>query len=88
MSIYYDKRLEPCPICGKKAYVSHNIVDGFEFGWDAGCPAACLDDGVHGYNLDSDINDGGFPRVSFLNFKEDAITAWNKWVEKYKENNK
>lgn len=83
MSITFDNRLKPCPICGKKAYVSHGIVDGFDFGWDAGCPSACLNDGIHGYDENSDINDGGSPRVISLNSKEQAITAWNKWVEKY-----
>jgi len=42
------KTMPPCPICGKKAYLIHAVVDGFEFGYDAGCPSFRLDDGVHG----------------------------------------
>ena len=42
------KTMPPCPICGKKAYLMHNIIDGFDYGYDAGCPSFCLDDGVHG----------------------------------------
>lgn len=26
------KRMPPCPICGRKAYIMHSIVDGFDFG--------------------------------------------------------
>jgi hypothetical protein len=27
------KRMPPCPICGKKAYLDHTIADGFDFGY-------------------------------------------------------
>ena len=42
------KKLKPCPICGSKAYISKDIVDGFYFGWSVGCPRFCLNDGIHG----------------------------------------
>ena len=45
-----DNRLHPCPICGAKAFVRHDIVDGFEFGWSVGCPRACIKDGIHGFD--------------------------------------
>jgi hypothetical protein len=35
------KKLKPCPICGSKAYISKDIVDGFYFGWSVGCPRFC-----------------------------------------------
>lgn len=78
-------QLEPCPICGKKAYVAHMVVDGFEFGWDAGCPTAKRDDGVHGVGWDDEITADNFPRVSYRVTKDGAITAWNEWVRKWKE---
>lgn len=40
--------MPPCPICGRKAYLMHTVVDGFEFGYDAGCSRFCLNDGIHG----------------------------------------
>lgn len=42
------KKLPPCPICGRKAYLSHDIADGADFGYSAGCPAFHLKDGIHG----------------------------------------
>ena len=42
------KLMPPCPICGKKAFIAHDIVDGFDFGYSAGCPSFLIDDGVHG----------------------------------------
>ncbi len=75
--------IEPnCPICGKKAYVMHTIVDGFEFGWDAGCASACIDDGVHGITDSTPSNK--FPRVSYCLSREAAIERWRKWVEKWR----
>lgn len=45
-----QNELKPCPICGAKAFVQHDIVDGFAFGWSVGCPRACIEDGVHGFD--------------------------------------
>lgn len=42
------EKMPPCPICGKKAYIMHIVVDGVEYGYSAGCPSYCLNDGVHG----------------------------------------
>jgi hypothetical protein len=64
-----------------------HVYDGYnraDYGYDAGCPKACLEDGVHGYNFASDIHDGGFPRVSGRSSAEKAIADWNAWVEKWK----
>ena len=77
MSMTLDKRLSPCPICGSKAFVSHDIVDGFEFGWSVGCPRACIADGVHGFNDSESFRQA---RLTIFNLpsKEKAIEAWNK----------
>lgn len=67
--------LKPCPICGAKAYVMHDVVDGFDFGWSAGCPRFKLDDGIH-------CVDENTPRqehlvVMYCISKQAAIDAWN-----------
>ena len=67
------KRIPPCPICGKKAYIMHDIVDGFDFGYSAGCPSFCIDDGVHGI---SESYDPEAPRVDGYSAKE----AYDKWL--------
>lgn len=46
MSLIDDR----CPVCGSKGFISHDIVDGFDFGWSVGCPRACIADGVHGFD--------------------------------------
>lgn len=72
-----DKRLKPCPICGAKAFVSHDIVDGFEFGWSVGCPRACIKDGIHGFD-DYDSFKRARLTIFCLNSKEQAIEIWNQ----------
>lgn len=42
--------LKPCPVCGSKAFLSNDVVDGFWFGWSVGCPRYCVCDGIHGVN--------------------------------------
>lgn len=85
MSMTYDKRLSPCPICGAKAFVSHDVVDGFEFGWSVGCPRACIADGVHGLN-DRESFERAMLTMFYLPSKEKAIEAWNKRCRKAAEN--
>ena len=68
------KRMPPCPICGKKAYLEHIIADGFDFGYDAGCPTFCLDDGVHGISEPYD------PEAPHIN-SWSAELAFNGWLE-------
>lgn len=49
-----EKMLESlpnCPVCGAKAYLTGDAVDGFWFGWSVGCPEYCLNDGIHGHDL-------------------------------------
>lgn len=74
-----ETRLKPCPICGAKAFVSRDVVDGFYFGWSVGCPRACIADGIHGYD---DYNSFKKARLVMFCFdsKEQAIEAWNSRV--------
>ena len=74
------KRMPPCPICGKKAFLSHDIVDGFDFGWSAGCPSYCLDDGVHGI---SEPYDPDAPKVDSHD-PEIAVRKWSDYCERMK----
>lgn len=75
--------LKPCPICGRKAFISHDKVDGFEFGWSIGCPVFCLADGIHGLDYDTPDEDVERYRPSGYGFtsKERAVAAWNDRVE-------
>jgi hypothetical protein len=82
--IDYDESLEPCPICGSKAYVAHIKADGFDFGWDAGCPVFKRDDGVHGIGWDDEVRNEIWPRVECRASRDGAIAAWNVWLRKYK----
>ena len=71
----YDKALLPCPICKAPAFVAHDIVDGFEFGWSVGCARACINDKVHNLGADD------FKKARLVLFglgnKDLAIKAWN-----------
>ena len=70
--------LPPCPICGAKAFIRSNTVDGFWFGWSVGCPRFRLNDGIHGKDDDSPREE----RMSAHGFytKEDAEKWWMKRV--------
>lgn len=63
------EKLPPCPICGRKAYLSHDIVDGADYGYSVGC-RFFHSDGVrriasfHGYYA-----------------KEEAFDAWTRFCE-------
>ena len=72
------KTMPPCPICGKKAYIDHAIVDGFDFGWDAGCPSFCLDDGVHGI---TESYDPEAPHITGYSAKQ-VYDGWIKYCER------
>lgn len=75
-----DERLKRCPICGAKAFVAHDIVDGFGFGWSVGCPRACIADGIHGFD-DYDSFQAARLVMHYLPTREVAIEAWNKRCE-------
>ena len=70
---------KPCPICGSKAYIMHDVVDGFDFGWSVGCTRFKLDDGIHG--IDETTPEFMHPRVMYCISRQSAIESWNKKVE-------
>lgn len=83
MSIIYPDSMLPCPICGRKAYVMHDIVDGFEFGWSAGCPVFKLNDGIHGIT-EENIWSSKIPNVHYMVSRQEAIETWNEKVMNWK----
>jgi len=68
--------LPPCPVCGAKAYIHSDTVDGFWFGWSVGCPRYRIDDGIHGQDADTPHEE----RLSAHGFhtKEAAESWWRK----------
>ena len=76
------KKMPSCPICGRKAYLKHFIVDGFDFGYGAGCPRYCLDDGIHGI---SECGDPRAPKVDGYSAKH-AYDLWMEYCERMKSN--
>lgn len=75
-------QLKKCPICGAKAYISKDIVDGFYFGWSVGCPRFRFDDGIHGINENSPEED--HLSIMCLDSASECVDKWNKKVEKIK----
>ena len=71
-----------CPYCGKKGYTFHCIIDGNDFGWDAGCPSYKIDDGIH--NVTKDTPWELIPRVTGMGSRNVAITEWRKKAERIK----
>ena len=74
-----EKQMPPCPICGKKAYLEHDVVDGYDFGYSAGCPSFKLNDGVHGI---TESFDPKAPR----SYGYSAEQAFNNWVNYCQQN--
>ena len=67
------KTMPPCPICGAEAFLDHDVIDGFDFGYMAGCPTYHLDDGIHGF---SEPYNPDAPRVEGYSAKD----VYDKWV--------
>lgn len=74
-------KLDPCPICGAKATVTHLAApwQGFDLGWMAGCPRFALNDGIHG--IDEHSKKSAHPSVSAYS-KDAAIELWNVRAER------
>lgn len=68
--------LKPCPVCGAKAYLSNDVVDGFWFGYSVGCPRYCLYDGIHGHTFETP-EDEHYSKHYFTT-KEQAADWWNR----------
>ena len=77
------KKLKPCPICGSKAYISKDIVDGFYFGWSVGCPRFCLNDGIHG--IDENAPREKYLSILYLDSANECVEKWNRRVNEYSE---
>lgn len=76
-----QKILKPCPVCGSKAYIEKDIVDGYYFGWSVGCPRYYLNDGIHGHNLDTPESERF--SIFYLSSAEECVKKWNERVERY-----
>lgn len=77
------KLLPPCPICGKKAFLSHDTIDGFDMGWSAGCLSYCLNDGVHGI---TESYDPEAPHMSSWS-AEGAVVGWLAYCKRKERKN-
>lgn len=69
--------LEPCPVCGAKAYLHKAAPDGFFMGYSAGCPRFCIGDGIHGIETYEEAEERGYAVHGCLT-KEAAIAEWNR----------
>ena len=69
-------KLKPCPVCGAKASIRHDFVDGFDFGYSVGCPRYSLYDGIHGHTTETPEEE----RLSKHYFTSAAKAAewWNR----------
>lgn len=59
----------------------HAVVDGFEFGWDCGCPRFKLNDKYH--RMDENTPEKFYPKIMYSLSRDDAIERWNRWCEFY-----
>lgn len=73
------KSLPNCPICGAKAFLKGDTVDGFWFGWSVGCPRYCLNDGIHGHDDNTPERD----RLAAHGFST-KYTAKRWWINRVK----
>jgi len=80
------EKLPPCPICGKKAYLSHDVFDGADYGYSAGCTAFCINDGVHGFDDFNDTYNPKMPSFHGCDTKEEAFEKWVNYCKRFKEN--
>ena len=72
--------LNRCPICRAKAFLSHDIVDGFDFGFSVGCPRFRIGDGIHGIDTFGEAEKHGLTWWGFFS-KEAAAEWWNRRTE-------
>lgn len=68
--------LKACPVCGAKAYLHHDFVDGFDMGYSVGCPRYCLYDGIHGHTKETPEEE----RLAeyYFSSAEKAAEWWNR----------
>lgn len=78
-----EKKLKPCPICGSKAYISKDVVDGFYMGWSVGCPRFCFNDGIHG--IDENSPREKYLSIFYLDSADECVEKWNRKADGYSE---
>jgi len=83
MKQYDNSILSPCPYCGTKAFISHDSFQGYDFGWDVGCPRYCNNDDIHG--LDENAPMKRRPIIHHCYTREEAILKWNTKAKTIKE---
>ena len=73
--------LKPCPVCGAKAFLNRDVIDGLFFmGWSVGCPRYCVCDGIHGVNS-FNVDENQHYTCFCFTTKEEAIEWWNRRTE-------
>ena len=72
--------LKPCPVCGAKAFLNKDVVDGFFMGYSVGCPRYYVCDGIHGVNS-HDVDKSEHYTIFGCLTKAEAIEAWNRRAE-------
>ena len=77
------KKLLRCPVCGAKAFISKDYVDGFYFGWSVGCPRFCFNDGIHG--IDKNTPAEKHLTIFYLDSADECVKKWNDKVKNYFE---
>lgn len=86
------EKLSPCPLCGKRAFLSHDVFDGADYGYSAGCTAFRMNDGVHGFvrseilNGFNDANNPKMPSFYGCDTKEEAFEKWEEYCREIKGN--
>jgi len=72
------EKLPPCPICGRTAYLEHDVADGADFGYSVGCRS-----------FHNNGNDASYIRASFHGYdsKEEAFKAWIRFCERMGKDN-
>ena len=70
--------LKPCPVCGAKAFLEREVIDGVYFmGYGVGCPRYCIGDGIHGIENTDEHYKRGYAEHGFTT-KKAAAKWWNR----------
>lgn len=71
-------KLPPCPVCGSKAFLERDTIDGvFFMGYSVGCPRYCIGDGIHGVDTFEDAEEKHYAAHGFITPKE-AAEWWKR----------
>lgn len=75
--------LPPCPICGTKAFLHSDTIDGNWMGWSIGCPRYSLSDDAHGAKTREEARELDLARDGF--YSKTAAVSW--WLVRCAKNN-